>query len=200
MLRMSLVLIVSVASTAVSSASANPPIGQTWPIIEPDALTEIEGKASHLAPIAKSIGSRAHWSAMTGATLGIAQTDRVRTVVPFYTLDHELRLPDGRLLYPKGFTFNPLSYVRLSQRLIIVAPHDLDWALSQAKPTDWILLTGGDPIALGDKAGRTLFLLEPQVKARLGLTVAPVIVRQIGQRFELSEVHASAPALSGSRS
>jgi conjugal transfer pilus assembly protein TraW len=31
-------------------------------------------------------------------------------VVPFYTLDDDIRLPDGRLLYAKGYTFNPLAY------------------------------------------------------------------------------------------
>ena len=45
-----------------------------------------------------------------------------------------------------------------------------------------------DPIALGEKAERPLFLLEERVKQRLGLTVAPVIVSQQGQKLVLDEV------------
>ena len=101
-------------------------------------------------------------------------------------------MPDGRVLYPKGFTFNPLTYVSLPQRLVIVHASELDWALKTAAPTDWILLAAGtgsrpDPIALGEKVGRPLFILEERVKDRLGLTVAPVIVAQVGQHLVLTE-------------
>ena len=81
----------------------------------------------------------------------------------------------------------------LPQRLVIVHPRDLGWALKTATLTDWIILTGdGDPkddaLSLGERHGRALFMLEEQVKDRLGLTVAPVIVRQVGQKLELTEV------------
>ena len=104
-----------------------------------------------------------------------------------------LFLPDGRVLYPKGFTFNPLTYVSLPQRLVIVTPRDLPWALDHAALTDFILLASGiagdaDAITLGERHGRALFILEDRVKERLGLTHAPVIVRQMGQRLELQEV------------
>lgn len=169
-------------------------IGRTWPIAEPDALAEIEAKAAALPhDLRNRFGPRARWSAMKAAALGPVTAARVRTIVPFYTLDIDVTLPDGRVLYPKGFMFNPLTYVSLPQRLVIVHANELGWAAKMAAPSDWILLAAGsgpgpDPIALGEKLGRPLFLLEPRVKERLGLTVAPVIVRQIGQRLELSEV------------
>ena len=75
--------------------------------------------------------------------------------------------------------------VGLPQRLIIVRPHDLSWALKAAKLTDFILLAAGDEkdadaITLGERHGRALFILEERVKERLGLAVAPAIVRQVG--------------------
>jgi len=118
--------------------------------------------------------------------------------VPFYTLDQDIRLPGGKLLYAKGYSFNPLAYVALPQRLIVVRPRDLAWALRTARPADFILLAAGglsqgpdtdaDAITLGERHGRALFLLEERVKARLGLTVAPVIVAQTGQKLVLTEV------------
>ncbi len=168
-------------------------IGRTWPIVEPDALTEIEAKVATLPPdMSKAFGPREKWSALKAAALAPATTDRVRTVVPFYTLDFDIRLPDGKTLYPKGFTFNPLTFVKLPQRLMVVHPRDLGWALRTARPTDFILLTAlggdsGDPIALTEKTGRAIYILEERVKERLGLTVAPVVVAQAGQKLVLTE-------------
>lgn len=120
---------------------------------------------------------------------------RTRSVVPFYTLDSDIKLPDGTMLYPKGHTFNPLTYVSLPQRLVVVHPRDLSWALRTARPTDFILLTAGDALSLGEKVGRPLFILEERVKERLGLTLAPVIVAQQGQRLMLTEVDLGARPL-----
>jgi len=182
-------LIVAGAARADTST-----IGRTWSIAEPDAMAEIETRAAKQSPnMAEKFGPRSGWSALKGATLGVAARDRVRSVVPFYTLDREIRLPDGKLLYPADFTFNPLTYVSLPQKLVVVHPRDLGWALRTAALTDWIILTGGgdardDALSLGEKHGRALFILEERVKDRLGLTVAPVVVRQVGQKLELTEV------------
>ncbi|ALR21348.1 MULTISPECIES: hypothetical protein [Sphingomonadales] len=169
-------------------------IGRTWPVAELDAMAEIEARAAKQPPnMAEKFGPRSGWSALKGAMLGVARQTQVRSVVPFYTLDREIRLPDGKLLYPAGFTFNPLTYVSLPQKLVVVHPRDLGWALKTAALTDWIILTGGgapkdDALSLGERHGRALFVLEERVKDRLGLTVAPVIVRQVGQRLELREI------------
>lgn len=193
------------ALVATSAHAASSTIGRTWPIVEPDALSEMETRASRLPPaLTTRFGPRERWSAMHAAPLGMTRTDRVRRVIPFHTLAMDISLPDGKMLYPKGFTFNPLSYVTLAQRLVIVAPANLDWALKTAGVADWILLSGGparagvDALALGEKVGRPLFILEERVKQRLGLTVAPVIVRQVGQALELHEL-AILPARSTAR-
>ena len=190
----SALILAATAHAETSTIGRESTIGRTWPIAEPDAMTEIEAAAARQpVNIASRFGPRASWSALKGASLGVARENRTRSVVPFYTLDQEIRLPDGKLLYPKGFTFNPLSYVSLPQRLVIVHPRDLGWALKTAALSDWILLTGGgnrqdDALSLGEQHNRALFILEERVKQRLGLTVAPVIVRQAGQRLELTEI------------
>lgn len=188
-----IVTTVGVASTGLAATSK---IGRTWPIAEPDALSEIEGRVAQVPDMKSAFGPRENWSAMKAATLEIARADRTRTVVPFYTLDQDIRLPDGKLLYARGYSFNPLAYVSLPQRLIVVHPRDLGWALRTARPADFILLAAGGPgdadaITLGERHGRALFLLEDRIKTRLGLTVAPVIVAQTGQKLLLTEVDRS---------
>ena len=179
---------------AASAHAATSTIGRTWPIAEPDALSEIEARASKLpADMRAKYGPRSSWSAMKAASLAPATKSQTRSVVPFYTLDTEIRLPGGELLYPKGYSFNPLAYVTLPQRLIVVVPRDLAWALKTARLTDFILLAAGtarddDAITLSERTGRPIFILEERIKERLGLTVAPVVVAQVGQRLELTEV------------
>jgi conjugal transfer pilus assembly protein TraW len=181
----------------VNAATAT--IGRTWPIAETDALTEIEAKAATLPKdLGPKFGPRSRWSAMQSARLGTVTAARTRAVVPFYILDMDVELGDGRVLYPKGYTFNPLAYVSLPQRLVIAHANELGWALKTATVTDWILLASGsganpDPVQLSRQAGRPLFLLEERVKERLGLTVAPVIVRQVAQKLELTEILLSKP-------
>ena len=187
-------LLLASALVAGTAHGATSTIGRTWPIAEPDALSEIKAKVASLPKdLGPKFGPRSRWSAMKSAALASVTANRTRSVVPFYTLDMDVTLPDGQVLYPKGYTFNPLAYVSLPQRLVIVHARELGWALKVAAPTDWILLAAGtgvaaDPIALGEKVGRPLFILEERVKERLGLTVAPVIVRQVGQKLELAEI------------
>ncbi|HUD93889.1 conjugal transfer protein TraW [Sphingobium sp.] len=183
----------AILATSTLALAATSTIGRTWPIAEPDALSEIEGRAARVPDMTTAFGPRGRWSAMKAASLGVARADRTRTVVPFYTLEQDIRLPEGKLLYAKGYSFNPLAYVSLPQRLIVVHPRELDWALRTARPSDFILLASGTPgdadaITLGERHGRALFLLEESVKRRLGLTVAPVIVAQDGQKLVLTEV------------
>lgn len=182
-----------------TGSAATSTIGRTWPIAEPDAMAEIETRAGNAPSLASKLGPRSSWAAMRAASLGMASRTRARTVVPFYTLDQDIRLPDGRLLYPKGFTFNPLDYVTLPQRLVIVHPRDLSWALQTARLTDFILLTAGDALELSERTGRALFILEERVKARLDLTVAPVIVAQEGKALRVTEYDLGPRAATGSR-
>lgn len=184
-------LLATIATLSPAAASTSR-IGRVWPIAEPDALAEIEAATAKLPPMAPKFGPRSGWTALQSASLGLTARKAERSIVPFYTLPDDLKLPDGRTLYPKGFTFNPLSFVRLAQRLVIVHPQQIDWALERARPEDWIIVAGGaghfvDPLTLGQQAGRPIFILEAAVKSRLGLTVAPVIVTQVGQKLVLDE-------------
>lgn len=188
-----LLLLASIV-VAASAHAATSTIGRTWPIAEPDALAEIEARTAKLpSDMRGKYGPRSSWSAMKAAPLAPTTRSQTRSVVPFYTLDTEIRLPTGELLYPKGYSFNPLAYVTLPQRLVVVHPRDLGWALRTARLTDFILLAAGsakddDAITLSERTGRAIFILEERVKDRLNLTVAPVVITQVGTKLELTEV------------
>jgi conjugal transfer pilus assembly protein TraW len=86
-------------------------------------------------------------------------------VVPFYTLDQDIRLQDGRLLYAKGYSFNPLSYVSLPQRHCRASRRARKLGSADREAGRLYLLAAGNPgdadaITLGERHGRALFLLE----------------------------------------
>lgn len=194
---LAMLLAALMAPTTVQADTST--IGRTWPIAEPDALSEIEGRSAHIPDMKAAFGPRSDWSALKPASLGKAHIDRQRSIVPFYTLDSDIQLPDGHLLYAKGTTFNPLAYVALPQRLVVVHPAQLDWAIRNAGPTDFILIAAGtpgdtDPVTASERLKRPIFLLEERIKTRLGLSVAPVIVAQSGQKLVLTEVDAAKTA------
>jgi conjugal transfer pilus assembly protein TraW len=198
-MRRRLLTVAALVLTIAEARAGTSTIGRTWPIAEPDALAEIEARTATLPPDMRArFGPRSSWSALQAASLATATANRTRSVVPFYTLDTDIRLPDGNLLYAKGYSFNPLQYVTLPQRIVVAHPRDLDWALKTARLTDFILLAAGtardaDAVTLSERTGRAIYILEPRIKDRLGLTVAPVIVTQVAQRLELEEVRLDRP-------
>jgi hypothetical protein len=55
-----------------------------------------------------------------------ARVSRRFAVDMTYTLEQELRDGEGRVLYPQGFTFNPLEYVSLSGGLVVIDGGDAE--------------------------------------------------------------------------
>lgn len=168
-------------------------MGKTYAILEPDALAEIEARVERSSWNGKELfGDPSTWSATKSATLKLAVNNRIRHVVPEYALT--IDIPDtrkgreGKLLYPKGYTFNPLQYVKMTGRLIIVPPHLIAWGRGQMRLGDMLLLSGGNIVAEINKYQDAIFVLEPRIKERFQLTHAPVIVEQDGNRLRLHEI------------
>ena len=86
---------------------------------------------------------------MTGQRSGAfnspaATEHKVRQVIPFFALSFDIPDKDGNILYPAGYTFNPLEYLRLPSRLIIVAENQLDWGIAEADIGDMVIMAGGN--------------------------------------------------------
>ena len=119
-------------------------VGNVYPVVEPDALAEIREAATRvdwekvidrqqkLAMIKKFRPRDLH-------PLPAAKADRFFLVDMTYTLNADI--PDGKggVLYPKGFTFNPLDYVKLSSLLVIIDagdPQQIQWFKSSSYADD----------------------------------------------------------------
>jgi conjugal transfer pilus assembly protein TraW len=203
--RQILMLLPACLVTGASLAAPPQTIGKTYPIIEPDALAEIEARVQRSSWNGAALfGDPASWSATKSALLVPALKNRTRHVAPTYTLT--LDIPDarqgqeGKILYPKGYQFNPLDYVKMPGRLIVVPDSLIAWGRGQLRPGDMLLLTGGNIVQQINAYRDAIYLLEPKIKERFQLSHAPVIVSQDGNRLRLDEISARAAMIQQSRS
>lgn len=162
-------------------------LGKLYPITERDALEEIEARVATTPFDKKVFGEEKDWAALRSPILPEAEKDASRRVVPFYSLGFDIPDRDGNVLYPKGYTFNPLEYVRLPQRLIVVNQAQLAWAFEQHEAGDMILLSGGNALDAMRTHNRPIFKLEEQIKERLDLRFVPSVIKQEGTAFIVNE-------------
>ena len=175
------------------------PIGRVYQIAEPDALAEIRDAAARL-DMQATIGPQLartkiqHFRPDTLHSLPSAKTDKVFQVNMSYTLESDI--PDGRggVLYPQGYAFNPLDYVRLTSVLVIIDAGDkrqVEWFKASPYGSDYhtrLLLSGGDYYDLAEQLKRPVFYLMDEVAKRLHLAAVPSVVRQNGKKLEVTEV------------
>lgn len=175
------------APLEAQETAERPIIGKTYPIIEPDALAEIEARVERTPFDPKAFGDESDWTALQSPVLPAATEHAIRRVIPFFSLGFDIPDKDGNILYPAGYTFNPLEYLRLPSRLIIVGENQLEWGLGQANPGDMVIMSGGNALAAQRERNVSVFKLEDQVRERLDLRVVPSIVEQDGTVFIVEE-------------
>ncbi len=105
-------------------------------------------------------------------------------------------IPDGKggVLYPKGYTFNPLDYLTLTSVVVVIDADDqrqVEWFKSSPHAGDYhtrLLLSGGNYYDLAKQLKRPAFYLMDDVAKRLHLAAVPSVVRQSGKKLEVTEV------------
>jgi conjugal transfer pilus assembly protein TraW len=174
-------------------------VGRVYPVEEPDTLAEVReaaaqvdwNKAMHREKI---IGEIKRFRPDGLHSLPAAREDKVSQVDMTYTLDMDI--PDGKggVLYPKGYSFNPLDYLNLSSILVVIDADDskqVGWFKSSAYAEDYrtrLLLSGGGYYDLSEELKRPVFYLQNNVARRLQLSAVPSVVRQSGRKLEVTEV------------
>ncbi len=162
-------------------------VGQTYPILEPDALAEIKARATEINWQQELDTAKIAWSAKQGLPLARAPADRTRQVIPYYTLEFDIRDQTGQLIYPKGFQFNPLDHITLPYRIVVIETQDLDWAQARLRQTDMVILTHGDFERASQALERPTFLLDERTRTRLSIEFVPSIVEQSGRVLLINE-------------
>ena len=112
------------------------------------------------------------------------------------TYTTEIDVPDGKgvILYPKGYTFNPLDYVTYPKTLVVIDgtdPDQVKWfaASEYDKRLDvMLLLTEGNFGTVSKRISRPLFYADRKIVERLKLKAVPSVIKQMGRLMEVTEV------------
>jgi len=195
MRRLVLALFAILAATCAHAKSLGS-VGATYEIAEKDALAEIEERAKGIdwGKVVQRKAVEDYDGPKDRSSLPRAGRDRTFTVNMSYTL--QMDIPDGKggILYPKGYTFNPLDYVVFAKTLVVINgsdPEQVQWfAASEYKNRldVMLLLTEGRYGRLGKKLNVPLFYADTQLVERLQLAAVPSIIRQEGREMVVREV------------
>ncbi len=198
-----LALTVLLASSllAVSAAARDLGIrGATWPIAEPDLLTQI---AARLQDMQRSGGmARLETKAREHARRRLEEPDpvpgiapardrRSRLFDPAITVAQDVRGPDGTLIAAAGTRIDPFAHMPLTRDLLFIDGRreaEVGWALAHAKPAKIVLLAGR-PLDLMRRHGRPFFFdTAGRLAGRFGLRLTPTLMTREGAHLRLTQI------------
>lgn len=192
-------IFISISGIHASFARHLGTVGNVYPVVEPDALAEIREAAAQVdwekaIDRQKKLAMIKNFRPRDLHPLPAAKTDKSFLVDMTYILDGDI--PDGKggVLYPKGFTFNPLDYVKLTSLLVIIDagdPQQIEWFKSSPYADDYrtrLIFSGGDYYDLAQELDRPVFYLVDTVARRLQLSAVPSVIRQQDNMLQVSEV------------
>jgi len=198
-------LIISVFILSVPVSAAVKDLGtfaETYPIIEKDAIEEIQQKAQNIDPqsVIDPVEAEAKITSFKPETLSLpkATKDRQFLVDMTYTLENDIPDKDGNVLYPAGYQFNPLEYMNNPMTYVFINANDKDqvnWFLKSeyAKKISYrLLITEGECFDLSEQLGRPVFYALSKITERFQLEHVPSIASQYEQFMKITEVNIEA--------
>lgn len=175
--------------------------GTVWPVIEPDLLTQIHARLSHLEKTGETARLNEELKRRTIARvnrpapvagIGIASAVRRWTFDPTIAVGADIKDDKGRTVIARGTRVNPLDSVPLRSPLVFLDGDDkaqIDWALSRygRTPAKFILV-GGAPLELMKaKQRRFYFDQGGKLTARFAIRAVPAVVEQQGRALLITE-------------
>jgi len=170
-------------------------VGQTYPVVEPDVVAELKEEAARKNRFRDNefFERMKTYQPEDIHHLPRATMGRTFLVDMTYTLDRDLLDGDGKVIYPKGFTFNPLDYVSFSGGILVIDgndPSQLKWFKNTSYADNHqvrLLLSDGYAYELINQLKRSVFYLTDEIADRLHLSAVPALVIQKGDRLQVRE-------------
>lgn len=171
-------------------------VGKVYPVKERDALEELEARAAKVN-WKKHLDKIKPEKYRPGNLVGLPRATKTtrRLVDMTYTLDMDV--PDGKggIVYPKGYSFNPLDYLPFRKILVIINPDDPDqlhWFKSSEYATRidvMPLITQGSAVGIGKAISRPVFYADSRIIDKFDVRSVPAVVRQSGRMMEVTEYY-----------
>ena len=174
-------------------------IGKTYPIAEADALQEIQSKAASIdwqkvIQSPENLEKLRNFKPKDIPKLPRAIDDRTFLVDMTYTLEFDIPNGKGGILYPTGYTFNPLDYMDYPRTLVVfdaADPEQVEWVGRSDFARDInarLLITDGTYFEIRTRLDRHVYFAMPTIIKRLQLQAVPSVIRQKGNKMEVKEI------------
>lgn len=171
-------------------------VGAVYPVAERDALLEIQERVREvdwgkIFDREKYIEKVRAFKPKDLTALKEAEEDSVYLVDLTYTLGFDI--PDGKggILYPEGYTFNPLDYVTFPGTIVVIdgsKEEQVEWFSASGyagSPEVMLLITDGSYYDLMERLGRPVYYATGVVVERLKLHAVPSVIAQRGNMMEV---------------
>lgn len=189
--------IITCATQVLAAHTRLEPVGRTYPILEQDIREEFKQKATGI-DIDALFNTHNRYQPANLHPLPRTASDRVFTVDLTHTLDHDIKDSQGNLLYPQGFTFNPLQYAGLRGGMVVIDgsdPQQVEWFKGSPYFQNHraiLLLSGGYAAEMKQELKRPVYYLTHDIAARLQLKAAPSVVVEEDNKLTVREVRLAA--------
>ena len=174
------------------------PVGPTSAVIETDLAEALRQRAVSV-DVERLRSAQARYQPANLQALPRATKDAITMVDLTHTLEQDVQDANGQVLYPAGFTFNPLRYVSLSGALVVIDgsdPEQVAWF--QGSPyvknhRALLLLSGGLAAPLRDELARPVAYLTEDIALRLQVRAVPSVVIEQENQLVIREVSLGRP-------
>ena len=195
----SLLLVVLPSIPWSSSGEEIKKIGQTYPIVEKNAsdeMKEIVRGTNWQEEFSKNNVKQKLESFKPDEIISLPRAPHgsVRLINMEYTLEFDIPDAKGNVIYPKGYTFNPLDFMTYTKTIIVINGSDTDqvkWFKASpyfTKTDVMTIITDGDYMVLSAEFNQPIFYLTKKVQDRFQLKVVPSVVRQKDKYMEVTEI------------
>jgi conjugal transfer pilus assembly protein TraW len=171
--------------------------GRAYPIAEASQADQVKKaynrqKQSAARPSQEELEKK--WIVRLEKTPTTAMEERVREVDVTFTLPFDLKDAKGNIIYPEGYTYNPLARISMT-RLIVIDGTDeeqIRWAVERREELQpaKILLSKGSLVKVKRQYGIRTFHLNDQIMERMQIEQVPCTVVQNDGLLEVTEYRA----------
>jgi len=111
-----------------------------------------------------------------------------------YTNPNNIYDNEGKVIYPKGFKFNPLDFQVLPYQMIVIngtSNKEIQWLINNNYTNNikyMILLSNGDYQEIKKKLKQDVFYTVSKIINKFNLEHTPSIITQIGNKIEVKEI------------
>ncbi len=198
-LKLTLLMVAVLALSIPVTAKTIGTFGATYAIAEPDALAEIMERAKK-ADWSKYFNKELYTKKILEHersfeyVLPKAKVPSVRMVDMTYTLTFDIRDINGKVVYPKGFTFKPSQYMPMPYSIVVIDGSDkaqVRWLKSSGygtKVAAMVLTTGGETEKLMKDLKRPVYVADHRIVERFQVRAVPSVIVQKGLDMEVTEI------------